>query len=161
MKIPLSSKQRFRQFLKIGPPDPSAGRLGAAAAAAGSNGKPAKPADKAKRKTYLRQYANWLWPYRWALTAIFVLAVISTGLDMVWPLFIKRVIDFLGKAGAISDKARQLNWMGFSIVSILLIKQAIELLRTWRIAVINARVVFRLRKRLFNRLLDLPLTELS
>jgi ATP-binding cassette subfamily B protein len=162
MKIPLSSKQRFRQFLKVGPPHPAAPPGGAPSPAPGSsNGQPPKIVSTGNRKTYLRQYASWLWPYRYALAAIFILAVISTALDMVWPLFIKRVIDFLGRPGSIADKARQLNWMGFSIVSILLIKQAIELLRTWRIAVVNARVVFRLRKRLFNRLLDLPLTELS
>src|SRR4051812_29421280 len=131
MKIPLSSKLRFRQFLKLGPPNPAAPPGGVRATSPGSsNGHPAKSASKGNRKAYLRQYANWLWPYRFALTTIFVLAVISTGLDMVWPLFIKRVIDFLGHPGAIADKARQLNWMGFSIVSILLVKQAIELVRT-------------------------------
>jgi ATP-binding cassette subfamily B protein/subfamily B ATP-binding cassette protein MsbA len=146
--IPLSSKTRYRTFRKTGPPDP----------AAPANGQAKKP-DRSKRKNHLREYAKWLWPYRGALALIFILAVISTGLDMVWPLTIKRVIDLLAKANPLQP--RQLNLLCGTIVLILLVKQAVETLRSWRITVINTRVVFRLRKRLFNRLLDLSLGELS
>ena len=47
----------------------------------------------AKRRQYLRQYVRWLWPYRFALGVVFLLALASAALDMVWPLAIKKIID--------------------------------------------------------------------
>src|SRR3954467_1938669 len=43
----------------------------------------------------------------------------------------------------------------------LVLKQALDSLRSFRRPVLNAKVIFRLRKRLFEKLLGLPLGELS
>src|SRR3954467_686381 len=43
----------------------------------------------------------------------------------------------------------------------LVLKQALDSLRSFRRPVLNAKVIFRLRKRLFERLLGLSLGELS
>ena len=51
--------------------------------------------DKAARWAYLRQYRQWLWPWRYGLAGLFLLAVVSAALDMVWPLAIKHLIDGL------------------------------------------------------------------
>src|SRR5437868_2948502 len=115
VKLPKSSKLRERAF-----------RQGQGAKKA-SSVTPEKSSKWPARK-YLREYARWLWPYRWALAAVLLLALISAALDMVWPLAIKVVIDGLTSAG------------GFAV---------------------NAKVIFRLRKRLFRRLIGLPLVELS
>ena len=39
-----------------------------------------------KKRRYLKDYVNWLWPYRWALVVLFALSFGGAVLDMVWPL---------------------------------------------------------------------------
>jgi ATP-binding cassette subfamily B protein/subfamily B ATP-binding cassette protein MsbA len=38
---------------------------------------------------------RWLWPYRWPIGGVLLVASDHRGLDMVWPLAIKRIIDML------------------------------------------------------------------
>lgn len=82
------------------------------------------------------------------------------GLDAVWPLAIKGIMDQL-QGGPGGSAMAKVNRYGLMIVSILLVKQALESIRNYRTAQLNAKVVFRLRRRLYERLLGLPLTELS
>src|SRR3954468_10555498 len=90
MKQAVSSKQREREFLAKRKSDPD-GKLSESGS---DTDRPAKPkADKATRRKYLREYRKWLWPYRWGLFAVLGLALITTALDMVWPLAIKRIMD--------------------------------------------------------------------
>src|SRR5688572_14127891 len=98
MNHPVSSKQReraFRQSYKKNPAAVDPAQPGASSAS--GNGQPAARPEPAKRKKYLREYFRWLWPYRWKLAVVFVLAVVTTGLDLVWPLAIKGVVDLLPK----------------------------------------------------------------
>jgi len=155
----LSSKQRQRQFRRDFKKNAAAMDL-APAGTASQNGQAARP-EPAKRKKYLREYVRWLWPYRWKLALVFVLAVVTTGLDMLWPLAIKGVIDLLPKSLPSAEKYRQLNLFGGAILVLLLLKQGVDALRDQRMYVLNAQVIFRLRKRLFDRLLSLPLGDLS
>lgn len=115
MKQPNSSRQREAQFRR----ERRKAKFNAAAPP-GSDGKPlpdAKPAtpdDKQKRRKYLREYVRWLWPHRWALLVVFVLALISASLDLVWPLAIKRIVDGVLLSDAIdnAEKLRRLNVFG-------------------------------------------------
>ena len=176
MKRPASSRQNEREFrdaIRRGELE----RINAArrdGSAGGSNGDGARPSDgsippkdkekdKAKRRRYLRQYARWLWPYRLPLAVVFVLALVSAGLDMVWPLAIRHIIDgvLLGKDAAPGEKARALNVFGGGVIALLLVKQAVDSYRSYRTAVLNSKVIFRLRQRLFERLLGLSLNQLS
>ena len=68
-----SSKQREREFHRASPV--------------------AAPRKERARNKHFRDYVRWLWPYRFALLFVFILAILTAGLDMVWPLAIKRVID--------------------------------------------------------------------
>jgi ATP-binding cassette subfamily B protein/subfamily B ATP-binding cassette protein MsbA len=161
MKQPISSRQReahFRRERRTAKPE----------ATATSDGKPAKGAatahpDKRKRRKYLREYVRWLWPYRWALLVVFALALVSAVLDLVWPLAIKRIVDGVLLAGGLSnaDKLRRLNLFGGAIVVLLVLKEAVDTYRGFRTAVLNSKVVFRLRQKLFDRLLALPLNALG
>src|SRR5204863_3072239 len=99
MPRPRSSRQRFQAFLEdyrkrrldavadgekkpLEPPKPSA------------NGAPeAKAQKRAKRREYLREYLRWLWPHRWAVGAVFLLALFAAGLQMIEPLFMRFIID--------------------------------------------------------------------
>jgi ATP-binding cassette subfamily B protein/subfamily B ATP-binding cassette protein MsbA len=125
-----------------------------------SNGQTQRPKPQQRRK-YLKDYARWLWPYRWQLIVVFALAVITAGLDMVWPLLIKHVIDLLAAQASQAEKLHQLNLLGIAIVLILVTKQAIDTLRGYRTAALNAKVIFRLRGRLFEKILSLPLGQLG
>src|SRR5438045_900227 len=150
-----SSKQRHREFRATGI-DPQSAEIVAAPVTAQR-----KLRDPAKRKRYLRDYINWLWPYRWALAGIFVMAVLTAALDMVWPVMLKGVVDMLPANLPSDAKAHQLRIFGLTIIALLAGKQGLDTLRSWRLSVLNARVVFRLRKRLFEKLLGLSLSELS
>jgi ATP-binding cassette subfamily B protein/subfamily B ATP-binding cassette protein MsbA len=151
MKYPASSRTRVSDFRKkgadISSKEPS------------SNGKASL--SKATTRRYIRDYIHWLWPYRWTMAGILLLAILTAGLDMVWPLAIKQVIDLLPRELPTSDKLRQLHVLGLAIIAILVLKQAFDSLRSFRTTVLNAKVIFRLRKRLFERLLGLSLGELS
>jgi hypothetical protein len=69
-----------------------------------------------------------LWPYRCALLAVFALALVSAVLDLVWPLAIKRIVDGVLLAGNLSnsEKLRRLNLFGGAVVTLLVVKQAVD-----------------------------------
>ena len=46
-----------------------------------------------KRREYLREYLRWLWPHRYGVATLFVLALIGAGLQMIEPLFMRYIID--------------------------------------------------------------------
>jgi ATP-binding cassette subfamily B protein/subfamily B ATP-binding cassette protein MsbA len=162
MKPASSSKQRERDFQRK--------RAEEAAKGAGSSdgvvqpGSDNKPrADKVARQRYLREYRKWLWPYRWQLSVILALALITTGLDMVWPLAIRLIMDnaLVGSPGTQSARTGELLRLGALIIFVLLLKQALESTRSWRTASLDARTTIRLRRRLFDKFLSLPLGKLS
>jgi ATP-binding cassette subfamily B protein/subfamily B ATP-binding cassette protein MsbA len=144
----MSSKQREAEF-----------RRSRAAPKPGNNGDVAK--DKWSGRRYLREYVRWLWPYRWALAGVLVIALVAAGLDMVWPVALKLVIDSLAAPGSFGDKLGRLNLLGVGVLTLLIVKQLLETLRGYRTSVLNAKLIFRLRKRLFRRLIGLPLGELA
>ena len=84
-------------------------------------------------------------------------------LDLVWPLAIKRIVDGVLLANNLSnaDKLQRLNLFGGAIVVLLVVKEAVDTYRGFRTSVLNSKVVFRLRQKLFDRLLALPLNALG
>src|SRR5437763_9200746 len=110
MKQPVSSKQRHRIARQRG--FTSTHEAG-----------PLKPALPSKRRRYLRDYLNWLWPYRWGLVLLFALSFAAAILDMVWPLAIKRVMDLLPQPLAWEIKSHRLNVFGAAVLMFLVGKQ--------------------------------------
>src|SRR3954463_10512285 len=107
MKPASSSKQRERDFQRQRAEEAAKGAEPSADGAAAQAGSDHKPrADKAARKRYLREYRKWLWPYRWQLFGILALALVTTGLDMVWPLAIRLIMDGALVGNAASRAAR-------------------------------------------------------
>ena len=143
-----SSRQRYLQFFRDR-------RLKKAGDKTG-DGK-----DKSATRKYLRDYVRWLWPYRWAIGAVLLVALITAALDMVWPLAIKFVIDTLAGKGSAAAKLEKLHVLGLGVLGLLVVKTILETYRGYRTAVLNAKVIFRLRKRLFRRLIGLGLGELA
>src|SRR3954469_20883154 len=122
MKQAVSSKQREREFLAKRKSDPD-GKLSESGS---DTDRPAKPqADKATRRRYLREYRKWLWPYRWSLVTILLIALVTTGLDMIWPLAIKRIMDGVLVDSSASSGARiqELLRVGGVIILVLIFKQ--------------------------------------
>src|SRR6059036_1931850 len=103
MSRPRFSRQRYKQFLedyKLRRLDDSTdGTGGQASAGDGRAGdeKEARPEkkrpDRGKRREYLRQYLRWLRPHRYALAAVFLLALLVAGFEMIEPLFMRFIID--------------------------------------------------------------------
>ncbi len=119
------------------------------------------PNAKDSPRKHLRDYVRWLHPYRWAIGWVLVLALITAALDLVWPLAIKTIIDALSRPGDALVKLQRLNRLGIGVLGLLVFKQLLDSYRGYRTTVLNAKVIFRLRKRLFRRLIGLPLGELS
>jgi ATP-binding cassette subfamily B protein/subfamily B ATP-binding cassette protein MsbA len=156
-----SSKQRERAFHAGNAADPDFVRNRELDGDASADTK-ARP-DKAARKRYVRQYRAWLWPYRWSLLAIFVLALLTALLDMVWPLAIRQIMDrvLVEESMTRPQRVELLVRLGGLIIGVLVLKQVFETYRAWRTASLDARVTIRLRRRLFDRFLMLPLAKLS
>jgi ATP-binding cassette subfamily B protein/subfamily B ATP-binding cassette protein MsbA len=118
--------------------------------------------DRSKRRRYLRQYAQWLGPYKWSLALVFFLSLLTTALDLAWPLVIMLVIDkVLARATGTPADYHLLNVLGLAILALLLLKQIADTTRSHQLTQVNAKLVYRLRSRLLNSLLKLPLSQLA
>ena len=100
---------------------------------------------------------RWLRPFRWKIIGVFALALAAAMLSLILPRATMFIIDKVLPAA----NAQLLNKLGVGLLVVILIQQTCDLLRNWNTAKLNARVVFRLRQRLFEHLLDLPLHELA
>src|SRR3954468_18563144 len=124
MKQAVSSKQREREFLAKRKADPE-GKLSETGS---DTDRPAKPqSDKATRRRYLREYRKWLWPYRWSLLTILLIALATTALDMIWPLAIKRIMDgpladTTAAHAAQAERIHELLRIGGVIILVLIFK---------------------------------------
>ncbi|MFQ5806294.1 MAG: ABC transporter ATP-binding protein [Phycisphaerae bacterium] len=113
--------------------------------------------DRTKRRGYMREYVHWLRPFGWAVAGVCALALVAALLSLVLPRATMYIIDVILPAG---DR-RTLHMLGGGLLLLILFQQTFELLRHWRTAKLNARIVFRLRQKLYTHLLRLPLHELA
>ncbi len=148
-----SSRQRFRTFRSsfgwkgYTPPE--------------TEGRPKR--DPTKRKRYLREYGKWLWPFHGTIVAILLLALFSVAAGMVLPLVTKHIVDEILPNASLSAGAKltRLLWVCGAMLALLLLTQVLDTIRWYMMALLNAKVIFRLRQRLFERFLRLPLSDLS
>lgn len=148
-----SSKSRYREFRKHGPDHTKSEVL--------ANERPKR--DPAQRRHYIRQYRRWLWPYRYFLTLVFGLALLSVVLNLLLPLATKYIVDdVLPKSDVdTATKARELLLVCGAMMGLLVFTTGIDTWRSYLMSLLNAKVIFRLRQRLFDKFLRLPLAELS
>ncbi len=154
LSMPLdSSRKRFRDFRSAftwrgyTPPE--------------SDDRPKR--DRSLRSHYIRQYRKWLWPYRRSLATILVLALLSVAAGMVLPLATRFVVDDILPNPELNPdlKLSRLWYVCGGMLVLLLFTQTIDIIRWYMMAILNAKVIFRLRERLFERFLRLPLSDLS
>ncbi|HEV8245986.1 MAG TPA: ABC transporter ATP-binding protein, partial [Polyangiaceae bacterium] len=154
-----TSKSRFKEFVKRQKP-------GAAAADptrqdTGSQRK--YESEGARRKSYARRYLGWLHAEHRALATIFVLALIGIGADMTWPLVSRYLIDHVVMNNGLlaSEKVRRLTVYCSLMVLLFGTNSLFNLMRSFRMQLLNARLSFGLRSRLFHRILRLPLSDIT
>jgi ATP-binding cassette subfamily B protein/subfamily B ATP-binding cassette protein MsbA len=117
---------------------------------------------RAKRREYAREYLRWLWPHRFAVGSLFVLALLAAGMEMIEPLFMRFIIDRVLLNSALDSAARlaHLHLAGGVFVGIVVIARLIDAIKDYRQRLLNVRVMLSLRRSLFERLLNLPLPKL-
>jgi ATP-binding cassette subfamily B protein/subfamily B ATP-binding cassette protein MsbA len=153
-----SSKRRYRVFVgkykrrQLEDPEES-----------GKEPAPSKSPDaKRKRREYLRDYLNWLWPHRYSAGLFFILALMAAGLEMIEPLFMRFIVDrvLLNTTLDTASRLSQLHLAGAVFVGVIILSNLIRVLKEYRQRLLNVRVMLSLRRSLFDRLLHLPLPKL-
>ena len=172
MPQPRSSRRRYRIFVQ----DYKQQRLDEATENRDNNNKAgAVPAtvesesseeeprpNRAQRREYLREYARWLWPHRYAVGTVFLLALSAAGLQMIEPLFMRYIIDRVLLDQRLDAAARlsRLNLAGAVFLTVIVIASVVGVLKDYRQRILNVRVMLSLRRSLFDRFLHLPLPKL-
>jgi ATP-binding cassette subfamily B protein/subfamily B ATP-binding cassette protein MsbA len=136
------------------------------------SGDPAKPEDSKaaessakpspKRREYIREYLRWLWPHRYGVGTLFVLAVAGAGLQMIEPLFMRYIVDrvLLSTGLDTAERFSRLNLAGALFFLLVIITNLFAALKDYRQKLLNTAVMLSLRRSLFDRLLNLPLPKL-
>jgi ATP-binding cassette subfamily B protein/subfamily B ATP-binding cassette protein MsbA len=117
--------------------------------------------DTKKRGSYARQYFTWLTPHGAALGWILLLAVITIAIDMVWPLVSRHLVDDVLLSTALSpdEKLKRVLLLCGGVGLLLTASSLFNLWRGFRMQLLNSKLAFALRSRLFDRILHLPLNE--
>ena len=185
MPHPPSSRHRYRGFvedykarrLDERADETTNGKPGDATTIANQNGEPidgqatnngdgspteSQDQKRTKRRQYLREYLRWLWPHRYAVATVFFLALLTAGLQMVEPLFMRFIIDrvLLNDALDSAERLPLLNIAGGAFLSVIILSSLISVTKDYRQRLLNTRVMLSLRRTLYERLLHLPLPKL-
>lgn len=121
-----------------------------------------KKEHQRKRRGYLWKYVKQLWPH-WKMVALLIgLAVSVAVLEIGAPLFGRYIIDdILLAEKSSSDKFWSLNVVGGMFLATVIAARLLGMTRAWFQRLLNVRVILTLRRDLFERLLQLPLDQLS
>jgi len=152
-----SSRQRYEQFVE----DYRRRRLDEVAEAdtRPSAGATALPG---RRKAYVRAYLRWIRPHRGAVALVFFLALVTAGLEMVEPLFMRFIVDDVLLTRGLTSLQRysRLNMAGVLFLALIVGSRLLGTLKDYRQRLLNIEVMLSLRRGLFARLLHLPLSTL-
>ena len=123
---------------------------------------PEKKKGKAARRKYMRAYLRWLWPYRFAVAMLFVLALTAAGADLLEPLFMRYIVDkvLLNKALDFAARLFRVNLAGTLFLILIIGSNILGATREYRQRLVNTRIMLSLRRALFERLIHLPLPKL-
>jgi ATP-binding cassette subfamily B protein/subfamily B ATP-binding cassette protein MsbA len=111
---------------------------------------------------YLREYLRWLAPHRKGVAALFALALIAAGLQMIEPLFMRFIVDgvLLNADLDTASRLAELNLAGAAFLGVIVLSTLIDATRSYRQRLLNNRIMLSLRRSLFKRFLKLPLPKL-
>ena len=157
---PRSSRKRYKEFR-------AAYRAGEIESTGEDQETPTDARDpatvKRTRRRYFRQYVRWLWPHHTAVAIVMFISLITAGLEMLQPLFMKGIIDdvLLAEALTRTERYQRLHLIGAVFLAIIVVDQLLDAVRNYRQRQLNARVVVQLRRSVYDRLLRLPLESLA
>ena len=167
-----ASRQRYQGFVRDyqqGRIDDSPDGVKAPAAIVGAPGadSPASEPEAATRRRLrprdqLREYLRWLRPHRTAAVVLFLLALVTAGIQMIEPLFMRFIVDRVLLNASLDTPSRltRLNIAGALFVAVTVGSNLISALRDYRQRLLNVRLMLTLRRSLFDKLLHLPLPKL-
>ncbi len=117
---------------------------------------------KQRRREYIREYLRWLKPHRQRVGLVFGLAVIGAAIQLVEPLFMRHIIDkvLLNTELDAAQRVRRLNLIGATFLAVIIFSNLVNVLKDYRQRLLNTGVMLSLRRSLFDRLLNLPLSRL-
>jgi ATP-binding cassette subfamily B protein/subfamily B ATP-binding cassette protein MsbA len=158
MKTPRSSREHYRAFRdlykkkRLEDPDDVPGGIPSGP----------RPYFGGRRREYMRDYMGWLWPHRYSIAALFGLALVAAGLQMIEPLFMRFIVDRVLLNDALDGQARvrSLHLVGAAFLAVIALSAGLGVIRDYRQRLLNTRVMLALRRALFERLLHLPLAKL-
>ena len=167
-----SSRDRYRRFVEDykhrrlddleesrenGKPQDNSSEAGEATSTS-----PNKPERRAKRREHLKEYLRWLKPHRYEVAALFLLALLAAGLEMVEPLFMRFIVDrvLLNSALDTTSRLTRLHLAGGLFVGLIILSRLLNVVKDYRQRLVNVRVMLTLRRSLFDRFLHLPLPKL-
>jgi ATP-binding cassette, subfamily B, bacterial len=153
-----SSRQRYREFVQ----KYKRRQLDEPADTGDQSSAESRRPDPTKRRAFLRNYITWLWPHRFAVASVFTLALLTAGLEMVEPLFMRFIIDrvLLNTQLDLASRLSQLHFAGMAFVGVVILSNMIRVVKDYRQRLLNTKVMLTLRRSLFDRLLHLPLPKL-
>ncbi|HUR20860.1 MAG TPA: ABC transporter ATP-binding protein, partial [Vicinamibacterales bacterium] len=162
-----ASRLRYRDFRRahrLGTLDQTAEDAAKSSEAPASPGLPGAPDKdkKGRRREHLRAYMQWLWPHRFSVAAVFGLALVTAGLQMVEPLFMRFIIDgvLLNTTLDAASRLTRLNLGGAGFLTLIVLSNLTSVMKDYRQKLLNTRVMLSLRRSLFDRMLHLPLPTL-
>jgi ATP-binding cassette subfamily B protein/subfamily B ATP-binding cassette protein MsbA len=167
-----SSRQRYRDFVhdyemrRLDDPTDASHNGKQLNGTAQTNGETSslgtKRQRRGKRREYLREYLRWLWPHRYGVAGLFVLALLVAGLEMIEPLFMRFIIDrvLLNPQLDMASRLPRLHLTGAVFLAVVILSKSINVLKDYRQRLLNTRVMLTLRRALFDRFLHLPLPKL-
>jgi len=117
---------------------------------------------KPKRRDYLRVYLTWLRPHGLGVAIVFALALVTAGIEMIQPLFMRFIIDkvLLNRALDTAGRLWTLQVAGTAYLAVVIASNLLGTLKDYRQRILNVRFMLALRQTLFDRLLNLPLPKL-
>ncbi len=159
--LPRSSRRDYERFRE----DYRARRLDRAIEeSAAADPRPPRPSRERAglRREYLREYLRWLRPYRTHVAFVFVLALLAAGLDMVQPLFMRFIVDRVLLVATLDTASRllRLELAGTVFLAVVVASSLLTASKDYRQRLLNVRVMLSLRRSLFKRMLELPLSKL-
>jgi ATP-binding cassette subfamily B protein/subfamily B ATP-binding cassette protein MsbA len=165
---PRSSRQRHRQFIedyrkrRLDDAEEGADQPARAGEVAGGGEVNSIGVPRKGKKRSLREYVGWLRPHRYAVGAVFVLALVTAALQMIEPLFMRFIVDRVLLNPSLDATARvlRLNIGGAVFLGVILLSNLVSVLKDYRQKLLNVRLMLSLRRSLFDRMLRLPLAKL-
>ena len=120
------------------------------------------PRPQRKPRETLLDYLRWLRPHRLGVGALFALALLAAGLQMIEPLFMRYIVDrvLLTKGLDLRERFARLNLAGAFFFSLIIASNLITGVKDYWQRLLNTRLMLALRRSLYERLLHLPLPKL-